>query len=46
MCEWTCWSYPDPVEDCPKFKNLLCFFNEKMEVIYVDGEPEPVTRWS
>ncbi len=41
------WSYPDPVIECPKIKDLLCFYNEKVDV-YVDGElqPRPQTPWS
>ena len=42
------WGYPEPIPECPKIKNLLCFFNEKVEAIYVDGELEsvPETPWS
>ena len=42
------WSYPDPIPECPKIKGLLCFFNEKVDAIYVDGElmPVPQTPWS
>jgi uncharacterized protein (DUF427 family) len=42
------WSYPVPIPECPKIEQLLCFFNERMDAIYVDGEPEtkPVTKWS
>jgi uncharacterized protein (DUF427 family) len=42
------WSYPDPIPECPKIKGLLCFFNERVDAIYVDGElqPRPQTRWS
>lgn len=41
------WSYPNPVEQQPRLANLICFFNEKLDVA-VDGEPEdrPVTPWS
>ena len=41
------WYYPVPIPECPKVENLLCFFNEKVD-IYVDGElePKPVTPWS
>lgn len=41
------WSYPDPIPECPKIKELLCFFNEKVD-IYIDGElqPRPQTPWS
>ena len=42
------WGYPDPIPECPKITNLLCFFNEKVEAIIVDGETEivPSTPWS
>ena len=42
------WYYPAPIPECPKIENLLCFFNEKVDVIYVDGEavPAPKTPWS
>ncbi len=42
------WSYPDPIPECPKIKGLLCFFNERVEAIYVDGDrlPVPQTPWS
>lgn len=42
------WSYPDPIPECPGIKDLVCFFNERVEAIYVDGELEekPQTKWS
>jgi uncharacterized protein (DUF427 family) len=42
------WSYPDPIAECPKIKGLLCFFNEHVDEIRVDGKvvPKPVTPWS
>ncbi|MBO0681867.1 MAG: DUF427 domain-containing protein [Candidatus Dormibacteraeota bacterium] len=41
------WGYPAPIPECPKIENLLCFYNEKVD-IYVDGElqPRPTTQWS
>jgi uncharacterized protein (DUF427 family) len=41
------WYYPLPIPECPKVENLLCFFNEQVD-IYMDGElqPRPVTPWS
>jgi uncharacterized protein (DUF427 family) len=41
------WCYPLPVPECPKIENMICFFNERVEVI-VDGEaqPRPATQWS
>ena len=42
------WSYPEPIAECPAIRGLLCFFNERVEAIRVDGEaePKPETRWS
>ena len=42
------WTYPDPIAECPKIKGLLCFFNEQVDTIFVDGveQPRPVTPWS
>ena len=31
------WYYPAPLPEIPKIENLLCFYNEKVE-LYVDGE--------
>ena len=42
------WSYPDPIAECPKIKDLLCFFNEHVDAIYIDGElvRKVKTPWS
>jgi uncharacterized protein (DUF427 family) len=42
------WSYPDPIPECPKIKGYLCFFNEQVDEIRVDGKaaPKPITPWS
>jgi uncharacterized protein (DUF427 family) len=42
------WGYPDPIPECPKIKGLLCFFNEQVDAIFVDGAevPRPMTPWS
>ena len=42
------WSYPDPVAEAARIKDYLCFFNERVEAIHVDGEEteRPVTKWS
>lgn len=41
------WSYPFPIPECPKIENLLCFFNEQVD-LFVDGvlQPRPRTDWS
>jgi uncharacterized protein (DUF427 family) len=42
------WSYPDPVPECRKIEGYLCFFNEHVDEILVDGVavPRPLTPWS
>jgi len=42
------WTYEFPIPECPKIENLVCFFDEQVEVVRVDGEqqPRPRTRWS
>jgi len=42
------WSYPDPIPECPKIKGYLCFFNEHVDDILLDGVslPRPLTPWS
>ncbi len=41
------WSYPTPVPENPRIKDLVCFFNERVELI-VDGQhlERPLTPWS
>lgn len=41
------WSYPDPIPENPKIRDLLCFFNEKVDLV-VDGVPleRPWSPWS
>ena len=41
------WSYPEPIPECPKIKELVAFFNERVD-LYVDGElqPRPLSPWS
>jgi uncharacterized protein (DUF427 family) len=42
------WSYPKPIAECPKIKGYLCFFNEHVDEIRLDGValPRPLTPWS
>jgi uncharacterized protein (DUF427 family) len=42
------WYYPEPIPECPKIKGYLCFFNEHVDAIMLDGAevPRPVTPWS
>jgi uncharacterized protein (DUF427 family) len=41
------WSYPDPIPENPKIRDLFCFFNERVDLV-VDGVPQdrPDTPWS
>ena len=41
------WSYPRPIPEIPKIENLLCFYNEKVD-LYVDGklQDRPVSPFS
>jgi uncharacterized protein (DUF427 family) len=47
LVENVVWSYPAPIPENPKIKDLICFYNEQVE-LYVDGElqPRPATPWS
>ncbi len=42
------WSYPFPIPECPKIENLICFYDERVDSVEVDGEvqPKPTTPWS
>ncbi len=42
------WCYPEPIPECPKIRGYLCFFNERVDAILVDGveQERPVTKWS
>ncbi len=42
------WSYPAPIHESARIKDYLCFFNERVDEITVDGAPleKPVTKWS
>ncbi len=48
MVEDVVWSYPRPIAECPRIASLMCFFNEVVDSIRVDGTAEPGTRtkWS
>lgn len=41
------WAYPFPIPECPKIENLVCFYNERVD-LYVDGvlQPRPISPWS
>lgn len=42
------WSYATPLPECLNIAGYLCFYNERVDAIYVDDEPEarPHTIWS
>jgi uncharacterized protein (DUF427 family) len=42
------WSYLDPIAEAPRIRGLICFFNERVDELSVDGEvqPKPKTAWS
>jgi uncharacterized protein (DUF427 family) len=42
------WSYRDPLPACSPLAQSVCFFNERVDAIYVDDEqmPVPKTQWS
>jgi len=42
------WTYQYPIPECGKIENLLCFYNERVDAIYVDGElqEKPASPWS
>lgn len=48
--EWpdVVWSYPDPLPESTPIKDMLCFFNEHVDAIEVDGVavPKVKTKWS
>ena len=42
------WYYRRPILECSKIENLVCFFDERVDAVYVDGELQarPEARWS
>lgn len=42
------WSYADPLPECGRIKDHLCFYNERVDAILIDGEAQPKvkTKWS
>lgn len=47
VVEDVAWSYETPIPENPRIAGLVCFANEKVDLV-VDGErlPRPVTPWS
>jgi uncharacterized protein (DUF427 family) len=35
------WAYPEPLPEQPRIKDLLCFFDEKVDALRVEGQPAP-----
>ena len=42
------WFYPEPVREVAPIRDHLCFYNEKVDAVIVDGveQPKPKTKWS
>ena len=42
------WSYPYPIPECPKIENLICFYDERVDAVEVDGDlqAKPIPAWS
>jgi uncharacterized protein (DUF427 family) len=42
------WTYQFPIPECTKIQNLLCFYDERVDAVYVDGElqDKPQSLWS
>lgn len=42
------WSYRHPIAECPKIENLVCFYDEQVDAVIVDGveQERPRTAWS
>ena len=42
------WVYRHPIAECPKIENLVCFYDEQVDAVVVDGEHQerPRTAWS
>ena len=42
------WVYPDPIPECPHIAGLICFYNERVDSLMVDGKAveRPRTAWS
>ena len=42
------WYYPDPIAEASKIKDLLCFYNEKVDTTAVNGQkiPKQPSPWS
>ncbi len=43
-----CGRTQDPIDECPRMAGYICFFNERVDDIFVDGEAieNVVSPWS
>lgn len=48
VIEDAAWYYPLPIPECPKIENMICFFDERVEAVIVDGavQARPATPWT
>ena len=48
LLEDIAWSYPNPIAECPQIKGLICFFDERVGDILIEGTavPKVETKWS
>lgn len=48
LLEDVAWCYPEPIPECPRIRDQICFFNERVDQITVDGvvQAKPETKWS
>lgn len=42
------WSYAAPLPEVAKIKDYVCFYNERVDSLFLDGAPltKPTTKWS
>jgi uncharacterized protein (DUF427 family) len=41
------WCYYETLPECPRIKDLICFFNENVDALFLDGTElaKPETKW-
>ncbi|NQV55431.1 MAG: DUF427 domain-containing protein [Rhodospirillales bacterium] len=41
------WTYAEPILECANIKDLVCFYNENVDAVYLDELelPKPETKW-
>lgn len=42
------WCYPEPIAECPKIKDLICFYHENVDAIFIDDveAEKPISKKS